>query len=193
MAFIFFFFNKRLSFSLQAALETVITIYCPKPPPDMHCVILLVLLAKPLRSHKPAYEPSVEAWQFTPVETLLQWFYNDLSQPNVTTHYGKCRWTVLKGQHQEKSWFFFSLRHNSRITKTNTVILIKESFEEPGENWSTNQLLIGTRLHWDGEPAEIQTHARISLQNCCLESKIICAQFAAVTATDTDIFLRDVL
>lgn len=107
VAFNFFFFNKRLSFSLQAALETVITIYCPKPPPDMHCVILLVLLAKPLRSHKPAYEPSVEAWQFTPVETLLQWFYNDLSQPNVTTHYGKCRWTVLKGQHQEKSWFFF--------------------------------------------------------------------------------------
>lgn len=30
-------------------------------------------------------------------------------------------------------FFFFLLGHNSRITKTNTVILIKETVEEPGE------------------------------------------------------------
>lgn len=71
VAFFFLFFNKRLSFSLQAVDETVISIYCPKSPPDVHYVILLALLANPLRSCKPVYEPLIEVQQFIPVATLL--------------------------------------------------------------------------------------------------------------------------
>jgi len=65
------FFNKRLSFSLQAVHETVISIYCPKSAPDVHYIILLALLAKPFRSCKPVYQPLREVQQFTPLETLL--------------------------------------------------------------------------------------------------------------------------
>lgn len=63
-----------------------INIYCPKSPPEVHSIILLTLLAKPLRSRKPACEPFTEEHQFTPAEAPLQWPYNDLYQLNVRTH-----------------------------------------------------------------------------------------------------------
>lgn len=104
---------------------------------------------------------------------ILQWFIPAKCQNPLW----EMEMNSLERTASRKILIFFFLGHNSRITKTNTVILIKETVEEPWENWSTNQLLIATRQHWDGEPGEIQTHTSISLRNCYHESKIICAQF----------------